>query len=55
MVLSVLIGIPLGIVAGRNERFHAFITPILDFMQILPTFAYLPLLTLIFLIGPASA
>jgi glycine betaine/proline transport system permease protein len=31
------------------------VTPILDFMQILPTFAYLPLVTLFFLIGPASA
>jgi len=55
VALSLLIGIPLGIVAGRNDRFLAFITPILDFMQIMPTFAYLAPLTLIFLIGPASA
>jgi glycine betaine/proline transport system permease protein len=55
VVLSLLIGIPLGIVAGRNDRFLAAITPILDFMQIMPTFAYLAPLTLIFLIGPASA
>ncbi|TMF34785.1 MAG: ABC transporter permease subunit [Chloroflexi bacterium] len=55
VALSLLIGIPLGILAGRNDRFLAFITPILDFMQIMPTFAYLAPLTLIFLIGPASA
>ena len=55
VALSLAIGIPLGILAGRNDRFLRFITPILDFMQIMPTFAYLSPLTLIFLIGPASA
>jgi glycine betaine/proline transport system permease protein len=55
VALSLLIGIPLGILAGRNQRFLAIVTPILDFMQIMPTFAYLAPLTLIFLIGPASA
>ena len=55
VALSLLIGIPLGILAGRSDRFLAVITPILDFMQIMPTFAYLAPLTLIFLIGPASA
>jgi len=55
VALSLLIGIPLGILAGRNDRFLRIITPVLDFMQIMPTFAYLAPLTLIFLIGPASA
>jgi glycine betaine/proline transport system permease protein len=55
VALSLLIGIPLGILAGRSDRFLSLITPILDFMQIMPTFAYLAPLTLIFLIGPASA
>jgi glycine betaine/proline transport system permease protein len=55
VVLSVLFGVAIGIVAGTSRRFNAFVTPILDFMQILPTFAYLPLVTLFFLIGPASA
>ena len=53
--MSLAIGIPLGILAGRNDRFQRLITPVLDFMQIMPTFAYLSPLTLIFLIGPASA
>ena len=55
VALSVLIGVLIGIYAGLSRRFNAFITPILDFMQILPTFAYLPLVTLFFLIGPASS
>jgi glycine betaine/proline transport system permease protein len=55
VALSLLIGIPLGIVAGRSDRFLKAVTPVLDFMQIMPTFAYLAPLTLIFLIGPPAA
>jgi glycine betaine/proline transport system permease protein len=53
--LSVIIGGLVGIVAGLNKGFNAFVTPILDFMQILPSFAYLPLATLIFTIGPTAS
>ena len=55
VAMSLAIGLPLGIIAGRRPRFLAAIQPVLDVMQILPTFAYLPLVTLFFLIGPASA
>jgi glycine betaine/proline transport system permease protein len=55
VVISILIGVPLGIIAGRSDRFMGLISPILDVMQIMPTFAYLAPLTLFFLIGPASA
>ncbi|MCJ7712062.1 MAG: ABC transporter permease subunit [Chloroflexi bacterium] len=53
--LSLLIGIPLGIVAGRNDRFMDAIRPVLDVMQIMPTFSYLAPIALFFLIGPATA
>lgn len=55
VVMSLAIGIPLGIVAGRSDRFLAFVRPILDVMQIMPTFAYLAPFALFFLIGPATA
>lgn len=55
VLFSLLIGIPLGILAGISGRVSQVITPVLDFMQILPTFVYLAPLALIFLIGPASA
>ena len=55
VAMSLAIGLPLGVIAGRRPRFLAAIQPVLDVMQILPTFAYLPLVTLFFLIGPASA
>ena len=47
------IGIPLGILAGRSNACPAVLTPILDVMQIMPTFAYLAPMTLLFLIGVA--
>jgi len=55
VVIALAIGIPLGIVAGRSPRFLSFVTPILDVMQIMPTFAYLAPLTLLFSIGTSSA
>lgn len=55
VMLSLLVGIPLGIWAGLSDRFNAIMTPFLDFMQTMPTFVYLAPLTLVFLIGPASA
>jgi glycine betaine/proline transport system permease protein len=55
VVLSLLIGIPLGILAGRSDRFMNAIRPVLDVMQIMPTFAYLAPFALFFLIGPATA
>ncbi|KZM72949.1 ABC transporter permease [Nocardia terpenica] len=55
VAISLLIGIPLGVWAGVSGWFHRAITPVLDFMQIMPTFVYLAPLTLMFLIGPAAA
>ncbi|OFI37580.1 ABC transporter permease [Arthrobacter sp. SW1] len=55
VLLSLLVGLPLGVLAGISSRVEKIITPVLDFMQILPTFVYLAPLALVFLIGPASA
>jgi glycine betaine/proline transport system permease protein len=53
--LSLLVGIPLGIVAGRSDRFQAAISPVLDAMQIVPAFAYLMPVVILFSVGPAAA
>jgi glycine betaine/proline transport system permease protein len=53
--LSLLVGIPLGIAAGRSARFRRAITPALDAMQIVPAFAYLMPVVILFSIGPAAA
>jgi glycine betaine/proline transport system permease protein len=55
VAIALLFGIPLGVWAGMSDRFNRAITPVLDFMQTMPTFVYLAPLTLFFLIGPASA
>lgn len=55
VLLSLLIGIPLGVWLGLSRRVERVVTPILDVMQAMPTFVYLAPLTLFFLIGPASA
>ncbi len=55
VVLSLAIGLPLGIWAGLNDRVMAFFRPALDLAQILPTLVYLAPLALVFLIGIAAA
>ncbi len=55
VLLALIIGIPLGIFAGRSARVQAGMSPILDFMQIMPAMAYLTPITLLFLIGVAPA
>lgn len=40
-VLAVVLGIPLGILAGISRRVEKTITPVLDFMQTMPSFVYL--------------
>lgn len=40
-LLSVIIGVPLGILMSRSYRFQAIMKPILDFMQTMPAFVYL--------------
>jgi glycine betaine/proline transport system permease protein len=53
--LSLLLGIPLGVAAGRSDRFQRAITPVLDAMQIVPAFAYLMPVVILFSVGPAAA
>jgi glycine betaine/proline transport system permease protein len=54
VLLAVIIGIPLGVWAGVSPRFERFLIPVLDTLQIMPSLAYLPFITLFFLIGPPS-
>jgi glycine betaine/proline transport system permease protein len=53
--LSVLVGVPLGILAGRSARFNRALTPFLDAAQIVPAYAYLMPVVLFFSIGYAAA
>lgn len=55
VLLSLAIALPIGIWAGLNDRFMAFIRPVLDLAQILPTLVYLAPLALVFLVGIAAS
>ena len=54
-IVSIIIGLPLGILAGRNNRFFKVLSPILDFMQTMPSFVYLIPALLFFGIGKVPA
>ncbi|MEB2274444.1 proline/glycine betaine ABC transporter permease [Bacillus sp. ILBB4] len=41
VLISIILGIPLGIWASQSEKTARIITPILDFMQTMPAFVYL--------------
>ena len=40
-ILSIAIGIPLGIYCSRRQRFYSMIRPIMDFMQTMPAFVFM--------------
>src|SRR5690625_2198735 len=40
-LLSIVIGVPIGILMSKSKVAEAIITPILDFMQTMPAFVYL--------------
>ncbi|WP_428687333.1 choline ABC transporter permease subunit [Roseibium sp.] len=50
-LVCMLIGVPVGVIAAHNQRFYAFLRPVLDLMQTLPTFVYLIPALLLFGLG----
>ena len=51
VVFCVLVGIPLGIGAGRSDRFESYLRPVLDAMQTTPAFVYLVPIVMLFSVG----
>lgn len=54
VILCVLIGLPLGILAGKNDRFEVSVRPVLDTMQTIPAFVYLVPVVMLVGIGNVS-
>jgi glycine betaine/proline transport system permease protein len=50
-VVSLLLGVPLGILAARHPRLHGGLRPLLDFMQTMPAFVYLIPAVMLFGLG----
>ena len=55
VAVTLLIGIPLGIWAGRNRRVDTWLRPLLDTAQTLPAYVYLLPLVIFFSFGVATA
>lgn len=51
VVFCTIVGVPLGICAGRSNRFEAGIRPLLDAMQTTPAFVYLVPIVMLFSVG----
>ena len=54
VMLCFFIGLPLGILAGKSDRFEAAIRPALDTMQTIPAFVYLVPVVMLIGIGNVS-
>lgn len=51
VVICALLGIPLGIMSGRSDKFEAGLRPVLDAMQTTPAFVYLVPIVMLFSVG----
>ena len=51
-IIALLLGVPLGIWTGRNDKAAKVIRPVLDLMQTMPAFVYLIPAVLFFGLGP---
>ncbi len=54
VVFCAIVGVPLGIWAGRSDRFDALLRPCLDAMQTTPAFVYLVPIVMLFSIGTVA-
>jgi len=55
VIFSIVLGIPLGILMAEFDGFSAFLTPILDAMQTMPSFVYLIPAMMLFGLGKVPA
>lgn len=51
VILSVSVGVPVGIVAAHSDRFEMALRPLLDFLQTIPVFVYLVPVIMLFNVG----
>ncbi|WP_226037878.1 ABC transporter permease [Aquibacillus saliphilus] len=54
-IISVIIGVPVGIISAKNKVVDQIVRPVLDFMQTLPIFVYLIPAILLFGLGGVPA
>ena len=55
LIVSITIGVPIGIFASTNQRRYASVQVVLDTFQVLPSFIYLIPVVMLFRVGPVAA
>lgn len=55
VIISVMIGLPLGVLAARSALFRTALNPVLDLMQTIPSFVYLIPAAMLFGLGKVPA
>ena len=55
VIISILIGVPVGIYSAYNQKLEAFLKPLLDGMQTMPSFVYLIPAMIFFGLGTVPA
>jgi glycine betaine/proline transport system permease protein len=53
--IACLIGIPLGLMASRSDRFEKIIAPVIDTLQVLPSFCFIIPVVMLFRVGDVTA
>jgi glycine betaine/proline transport system permease protein len=53
--IAALLGIPLGLLAARSDRFEGFIVPIIDTLQTIPSFCFIIPVVMLFRVGDVTA
>lgn len=53
--LACLIGIPVGLMAARSDRFEKIVTPVIDTLQVLPSFCFIIPVVMLFRVGDVTA
>jgi glycine betaine/proline transport system permease protein len=54
-LVAALLGMPLGLMAARNDRFSSFITIIIDTLQTIPSFCFIIPVVMLFRVGDVTA
>ena len=54
-IIATIIGIPIGILAARSDRVQAFVNPIIDTLQTLPSFCFIIPVVMLFRVGDVTA
>lgn len=54
-LIACVIGIPIGLLASRSDRFERWMTPVIDTLQVMPSFCFIIPVVMLFRVGDVTA